>query len=131
MQKRLDGTPLLGNNRFCAGAKPGTDLGHLGDGHSDAGIAKGDRLYVRLAHKVTGRLGLPQGAVAAAVGILCPTRWVSMAIDGGASWLMKTGCSVCDLNCQPLSSSKMHSLIRSATSIGGFDWGAGGRPEAP
>jgi hypothetical protein len=45
----------------------------LGDGHSDAGIAKGDRLYVRLAHKVTGRLGLPQGAVAAAVGILCPS----------------------------------------------------------
>src|SRR5262249_44528333 len=39
---------------------------------------------------------------------------------------MNTGCSVCDLNCQPPSASSTHSLIKSAISIGGFVCGAGG-----
>jgi hypothetical protein len=57
-------------------------------------------------------------------------RRASIAIDGGASRLMNTGCSVCDLNCHLSCSSNMHSLIRSAINIGGFDWGAGGRTVA-
>jgi len=38
---------------------------------------------------------------------------------------------MCDLNCQPLSASSAHSLIKSAISIGGLVCGAGGRTAAP
>ena len=42
-------------------------------------------------------------------------------IDGGVAELMNTGRSVCDLNRHTLSSFNTHSLIKSATIIGGFD----------
>jgi hypothetical protein len=58
-------------------------------------------------------------------------RRVSIAMDGGASWLMNTGWSVCDLNCHPLFASSTQSFTRSAISIGGLDCGAGGRTTAP
>ena len=58
-------------------------------------------------------------------------RCVSIAMEGGASWLMNIGWSVCDLNCHPSSASSTQSFIRSAISIGGLDCGAGGRTTAP
>ena len=58
-------------------------------------------------------------------------RRVSIAMEGGASWLMNIGWSVCDLNCHPLSGSSTQSFNRSAISIGGLDCGAGGRTTAP
>ena len=42
-------------------------------------------------------------------------------IDGGVSLLMNTGRSVWDLNRHTLSLFNTHSLIKSATIIGGFD----------
>src|SRR5580704_5678478 len=45
----------------------------------------------------------------------------SITIDGGVvSLLMNTGRSVCDLNRHALSLLNTHSLIKSATNIGGF-----------
>jgi hypothetical protein len=58
-------------------------------------------------------------------------RWVSTAIDSGASSLMNTGLIMCDWNSHLLSHSDTHSLTRSATNIGGFDCVTGGRAEAP
>jgi hypothetical protein len=58
-------------------------------------------------------------------------RRVSIAMEGGASWLMNIGWCVCDLNCHPLSGSSTQSFNRSAISIGGLDCGAGGRTTAP
>jgi hypothetical protein len=43
----------------------------------------------------------------------------SITIDGGVTLLMKTGRSVCDFNRHASSLLKTHSLIKSATIIGG------------
>ena len=51
---------------------------------------------------------------------VCFRKWGSICIDGGAL-LMNTGRSVCDLNRHALSLLNTHSLIKSATIIGGFD----------
>ena len=52
---------------------------------------------------------------------VCSRKWGSITIDGGAL-LMNTGRSVCDLNRYALSSLlNTHSVIKSATIIGGFD----------
>jgi hypothetical protein len=63
------------------------------------------------------------GSVAAVIqrfAHVCSRKWGSITIDGGAL-LMNTGRSVCDLNRHALSSLNTHSVIKSATIIGGFD----------
>jgi hypothetical protein len=44
-------------------------------------------------------------------------------MDGGASWLANTGCSVCDLNCHPLSG--QHAIVHQVAISIGLDCGAG------
>jgi hypothetical protein len=52
---------------------------------------------------------------------VCFRKLGSISIDGGVALLMNTGRSVCDLNRHALSLFNTHSLIKSATIIGGFD----------
>jgi hypothetical protein len=52
---------------------------------------------------------------------VCFRKWGSIAIDEGVELLMNTGRSVCDLNRHRLSLFNTHSLIKSATIIGGVD----------
>jgi hypothetical protein len=62
------------------------------------------------------------GSVAAMIqrfAHVCFRKWVSINIDGGVSLPMNTGRSVCDLRSHMLSLFNTHSLIKSATIIGG------------
>jgi hypothetical protein len=52
---------------------------------------------------------------------VCLRKLGSISIDGGVASLMNTGRSVCDLNRHTSSLFNTHSLIKSATIIGGFD----------
>jgi hypothetical protein len=64
------------------------------------------------------------GSVAAMIqrfAHVCFRKLGSISIDGGVALLMNTGRSVCDLNRHTLSLFNTHSLVKSATIIGGFD----------
>src|SRR5882757_9061667 len=52
---------------------------------------------------------------------VCFRKLGSIPIDGGVASLTNTGRSVCELNSHTLSLFNTHSLIKSATIIGGFD----------
>jgi hypothetical protein len=77
----------------------------------------------RIATSVRHLLTLLVAVVLASrLALSVPRKWGSITIDGGVvSLLMNTGRSVCDLNRHALSLLNTHSLIKSATNIGGFD----------
>jgi hypothetical protein len=102
---------------FCAGRRP---YGRLAERQRHSGGI--DRGVSRAPTTARERFMIASGSVGAMIQRLTQVyfrKCGSSTIDGGASLLMNTGRSVCDLNRHALSLLDTHSVIKSATIIGG------------
>jgi hypothetical protein len=77
-------------------------------------------LFVTARNSTRGRVRIARRDDPAFAHV-CLRKLGSISIDGGVASLMNTGRSVCDLNRHTSSLFNTHSLIKSATIIGGFD----------